>query len=467
MAVSTSNGLQEVLTRGVTSFVDQDGVFSRKIESAPEKCVIKLGADPTRPDIHLGHAVILRKLRQFQDLGAKVVFVVGDYTAAIGDPSGRSRVRPEVGFAEIERNMQTYIEQVGKILLTSEAHFAWIRNSDWYMGPTDLEFPPGTRAAVEINAGGERRTVELDPNSLIGKTALYESTRMQRNVFRKKDIVAVTLRGFLWTVRHITHARLIERDMFEGRIKRGEELYMHELIYPVLQGIDSYVLSEIFGSCDLEIGGSDQTFNMLLGRDVMKANSRPPQAVLACELLVGTDGKEKMSKSLGNYIGIAEPAASIYGKIMSIPDSAIGDYFRLAAYTPLSEVEKIEASLSSGGQSARDIKMLLAREISEIYHGQAAAKEAERDFVNTFAKGGVPEGIKEVKVPSGTLLSELALAESLVPSKSEFRRLVRQGAVSMVESKEKISDPLYALKSDGTVRIGATRFIKVKVASSK
>jgi tyrosyl-tRNA synthetase len=218
---------------------------------------------------------------------------------------------------------------------------------------------------------------------------------MQRTSLGKEGIISITLRTLLWTLQHITHARLIERDMFQERLKKGEELYMHEMLYPVLQGIDSYALSLLYGSCDLEIGGTDQTFNMLMGRDVMKINNGNPQSVLALELLVGTDGKEKMSKSVGNYIGITEKPEDIFGKVMSVPDSAISTYFLLATYSPKKEVGDLEKKIANGDENPRDIKLRLAKEITAIYHGEEELWQRIIAPLTAFKQSGIWREVSE------------------------------------------------------------------------
>ena len=323
----------DLLVRGVRDFVDPDDHLRKKILENPSGVVIKFGVDPTRPDIHLGHAVVFRKLRKFQDLGCKVVFLVGDFTSLIGDPTGNSKVRPEIEQKEIEANMKTYLDQVGKILLTDKKVFAWIRNSDWYYSSTDLADDPERKVEMNIEQDGKTIKASFPGNSFLAKSIVHNETRMQKQ-FSSGKIWDLTVRGLLWTLRGVTQGRLINRDMFQDRLKRGEELYMHEMLYPVLQGIDSFMIANIFGTCDLEVGGSDQTFNMLMGRDVMKMNKQNPQAVLSFEILEGLDGKEKMSKSLDNYVAITDEPENMYGKIMSLPDSLITKYFKLCTYTP-------------------------------------------------------------------------------------------------------------------------------------
>ena len=445
--------VEELLSRGVGEFIDPGDAFKEKLLKKKKgeydkDIVIKLGVDPSRPDIHLGHAVILRRLRQFQDLGCKVVFIVGDWTARIGDPTGKSRVRPELEQAEVEHNAQTYIEQVGKILRTEPGVFSWIRNSDWFTNITDLNLPDDYKINMDVTVEGKTASVPIQPNSFVGKAIVFEQSRMQvKDLKLKGHISVITLNSFFWSLKHLTHARLIERDMFQERFKQGEELYMHEMMYPVLQGIDSYALSHIYGSCDLEIGGTDQTFNMLMGRDIMRTNKVLPQAVLSLNLLVGTDGKEKMSKSLDNYIAITDEPSDMYGKVMSIPDSSIVNYFELCTFTPMDEVEDIRTGLENGSLHPKEVKMSLARQIVDIYHGKEVAEKAEADFAETFSKGGIPKDIKTVMAHPGEPLVEILLREGLVSSKTEFNRLDKEGAIKEIEN--------------GVYRIGKHRFLKI------
>lgn len=449
--------IDDILSRGTSDYIDPNDVFRTALiakanGTLDREIVIKFGVDPTKPDIHLGHAVALRKLRQLQDLGCKVIFLIGDYTAEIGDPTGKSKVRPEVEQAAIEKNLTTYLDQVGKILRTDKEVFAWIRNSDWFTGPTDLSLPDDYEVAIE----GKR----VDPNSFIGKAIVFEKSRMQ-SAFAGK-IGVVTLRSVLWSLKHVTHAQLVERDMFQERLKAGESLYMHEMLYPILQGIDSHMIGSIFGNCDLELGGSDQTFNMLMGRKIMESNKKAPQAVLAVRLLVGLDGKEKMSKSLDNYVGVTDAPADMYGKIMSIPDAAIPEYLELATYSDLATVALVRDGLASGTLHPKNEKMRVARQIVEIYHGREKAEEAERAFESVFAKGEIPEDIRTISVAKGTPLSDALSSEKMVASKSEFRRLIDEGAIGEVDG-ERITDPFMAIERAMTLRIGKKRFLKIEI----
>jgi len=463
MGRPTKEEITDLFTRGVHEFFDPDGKFKKKLEENPKSIVIKLGVDPTRPDINIGHAVILRKLRKFQDLGCKVVFLIGDYTAQIGDPTGKNKTRPDLEQGEVEANAKTYIDQVGKILNVDSKVFSWIRNSDWYYSSTDLVPDPNIKS-IDIDvkkSNGESTKVALKPDSFLGKAIFYENTRMQKTHLHNPNLVSITLRGLLWTLKNVTHSRLINRDMFQIRIKNGEELYMHEMMYPILQGIDSFAIANVYGSCDLEVGGTDQTFNMLMGRDVMKVNGKEPQAVLSFDLLIGLDGKEKMSKSLDNYIGITDEPANMFGKVMSIPDSLISSYFELCTYTPLEDIEEIKKDLEKGKKNPKDIKMRLAREITEIYHGREKAKIAEEEFTSVFSKKNIPSDINAIVAKKGTLLQDVLKTNSIVSSNSEFKRLISGKAIENISTKTLIDDPNYKIEEDITVRVGKNRFVKI------
>jgi tyrosyl-tRNA synthetase len=438
----------------VGEFIDPDGKFREKLQKNPKKVVIKFGVDPTRPDIHLGHAVVLRKLRQFQDLGCKIIFLIGDFTAQIGDPTGKSKIRPEITYKEVENNMKTYLEQIKFILRQEEDVFAWINNLDWFISITDLVFDPQKEVKI---IGKDGQSVSVLANTFAGKAQEYDN--IQRQKLFNANIMNITVRTFLATLRHITYSRLIERDMFQERIKKGEELYLPEMMYPVLQGIDSFVLANVFGSCDLEVGGTDQYFNMLMGRDIMKVNGQNPQAVLSFKLLEGTDGTEKMSKSLDNYVGITDLPNEMYGKIMSIPDSSIVNYFELCTFSPMDEVEKTKKQLEQGKINPKDIKMNLAKQIVEIYHGKDKAKIAEESFVKTFQKGEIPENVEEINGEG--LLAQILLQNKIFDSNSEIRRLFEAGAIKdMTEDKKlTVTD---AVVKEHVYKIGKHRFIKIK-----
>ncbi|MDQ5954820.1 MAG: Tyrosine--tRNA ligase [Patescibacteria group bacterium] len=452
--ISTKNQIDEILTRGVGEFIDPEGIFRKKLENNPEKIVIKLGVDPTRPDIHLGHAVILHKLRRLQDLGCKVIFLIGDITAQIGDPTGKSKIRPEIDYLEIQKNMKTYLDQVDKILLKDEKVFSWTMNSDWFVSINDIVAPDNM--VINMTAGEKKfSTPPLPGNNIFAKAHHWEKTRIQ-----KGNINSYTFINLLSILRKISYSRLIERDMFQDRIKNGEPVYMHEMMYPIIQGIDSNAIANIFGSCDLEVGGTDQHFNMLMGREIMEMNGKIPQAVISFKILEGLDGKEKMSKSLDNYVGITDEPADMYGKIMSIPDSSIVNYYELCTFTPLDGVEEIEKKLEEGKENPKNLKMQLAKQIVAIYHGEKKSEEAEDSFVNTFQKGEIPEEMTEVN-STGETLMDLLVLNKIVASKGEYRRLVDEGAVTDLDKDEKVEDVNLVPEKGNKFRLGKKRFIKI------
>ncbi len=455
--------------RLVSDFVDPEGIFAKKLQAKikgeyKKDIIIKFGVDPTRPDIHLGHAVVFRFLRKMQDLGCKIIFLVGDFTAKIGDPTGKSKIRPEIDQQEIENNMRTYLEQVGKILKTETKVFSWIRNSDWFLAVEDIIPGADDKVTLSVKKAGINFDAQIPPNSFVGKAVLYMNTRMQSKVLNNEEIRSITLRGLLWTLRHVTHQKLISRDMFQERIKMGEELYMHEMLYPILQGIDSFILSQIYGSCDMEIGGTDQTFNMLMGRDVMKINNTEPQAVVSCKILRGLDGKEKMSKSLDNYISINEPASEIFGKVMSMPDSLMEEYFTLCTDLKEEKIKELISSLDSNSQEVnpRDVKLSLATEIVRIYWGENQAFSAKAAFLSVFSKKEFPEEAKVIKTEADKKLSDVLVENNIVESRSEFRRLVESGAVSDYPDK-KVEDPNQVVGENRKLRIGKKSFVVLEL----
>lgn len=469
MTSTTQHKVEEVLTRGVSDLIDPDERFRTKLQKKvageyTNDIVVKFGVDPTRPDIHLGHAVVFRKLRRLQDLGCKVIFLVGDFTARIGDPTGKSKVRPELEQREVEENMKTFLDQVDTILRTDKEVFSWIRNSDWFTGVTDIQLSPDKEVTLNITHNGKKITANINPNSFIGKAVVFEKTRMQIKDEQMRDKISViTLTNFLWVLKHVTYNQLIQRDMFQDRLDAGRELYMHEMMYPVLQAIDSQVLAQIYGSCDLEIGGTDQMFNMMMARDLMKISEHEQQSVMTIELLRGMDGSDKMSKSMDNYIAITDEPHDMYGKVMSIPDDAIIHYFELATYRPDEQIRQYKEDLESGSVNPKDIKMQLAREIVAMYHGQDAAERAESHFKQAFEEGGVPEEIPAVSVDAGVRLDTVLVGEGVVPSKAQFRRLIEQGAVTEMDTGEKLDDPYMTVEQSLTLRVGKKRFIKITI----
>ena len=357
---------------------------------------IKLGLDPTAPDIHLGHTVVLNKMRQLQDLGHTVIFLIGDFTSMIGDPSGRNNTRPPLTAEEIAVNAKTYYQQASVILDPSKTEIRY--NSEWCD-------PLGARGMIQLAA-------------------------------------------------KYTVARMLERDDFTKRYRGGIPISVHEFLYPLMQGYDSVALQS-----DLELGGTDQKFNLLVGRELQKEYGQEPQCILTMPLLVGLDGVEKMSKSKGNYIGINEPANEMFGKLMSISDELMWDYFTLLSFRPLAEIDLMKQEVAAG-RNPRDCKVLLGQEIVARFHTDAAAEKALEDF-NHRAKGGIPDDIPEVQLSGAPMgLAALLKAANLVPSSSEANRNIDQNGVRIDGTV--ISDKTLKLNA-GTyvVQVGKRRFVKV------
>ena len=368
---------------------------------------VKFGADPSAPDIHLGHTVCLRKLRQFQEFGHEVFFVIGDFTGRIGDPSGKSETRPQLDEETIRKNALTYEQQIFKVLDPSRTRVVF--NNDWL---SELSF-------VDVIELASKYTV----------------------------------------------ARMLERDDFTTRFREGRPISLHEFMYTLAQAYDSVSLR-----ADLEMGGSDQTFNFVATRDIMGRYGQEAQVVLTMPLLEGTDGVEKMSKSLGNYIGINEPAKDIYGKAMSIPDKLMVRYFELVTDLPNKEVKAIRRGLSSAKLHPRDVKMRLAHVLVRMYHGQAAADKAQDEFVAIFRRGEMPDDILPMGVakgdltPGGTMwVARLLVVLGLASSTSEGRRLVVQGGVRIDENRVTDAAAEVPVTDGMVVRVGKRRVARVAV----
>lgn len=400
MRINTSpEKIRELLTRGVEEIISLENL-EKKLQSG-KKLRVKLGADPSRPDLHLGHAAVLRKLREFQDLGHQIVFIIGDYTGMIGDPSGKSTTRPQLSSQEVKKNAKTYLAQVGKILNIKKTEIR--RNSEWY---TKMKF-----------------------HEVLNLTAKFS---MQR---------------------------LLERDDFHKRIQENRELHVHELLYPIMQAYDSVAIK-----ADVELGGTDQKFNVLAGRKLQRRLGLPEQDIITIPLLVGLDGKNKMSKSLDNYIGITEPADSMYGKIMSIPDEVIVRYFELATRLSMEEIEKTKKNLQSPEQNPRDIKMRLAREVVAIYHSKKVAVEAEKNFIQVFQKKEAPDAIRECVIQEKKIpLIELLVHAKFASSNGEARRLIAQKGISIDDKVIEDAQTIVEVPRGGiVVKRGRRHFVKVK-----
>lgn len=360
---------------------------------------IKLGLDPTAPDIHIGHTVVLNKLRQLQDLGHQVIFLIGDFTSTIGDPSGRNSTRPPLTREQIEANAQTYYRQASLVLDPARTEIRY--NSEWCD-------PLGARGMIQLAA-------------------------------------------------KYTVARMMERDDFTKRFRSGIPISVHEFLYPLMQGYDSVALKS-----DLELGGTDQKFNLLVGRELQKEYGQEPQCILTMPLLVGLDGVEKMSKSKGNYVGVAEAPNEMFGKLMSISDDLMWQYFTLLSFRPMSEIDLMKQEIAAG-RNPRDCKVLLAQEIVARFHSQADAEKALEDF-NHRARGGVPDDIPAVSLAGAPLaIAQLLKQANLVPSTSEANRNIEQGGVkidgaTVTDKATRVAAGTYV------VQVGKRRFARVTLA---
>ncbi len=389
-----------LLKRGTQEILLEDELV-KKLESG-RKLRIKAGFDPTAPDLHLGHSVLLTKMRQFQDLGHQIIFLIGDFTGRIGDPTGKNVTRKPLTEEEVRVNAQTYKEQVFKILDPEKTEVRF--KSEWFSQLTAAKM------------------IELAAQSTV--------------------------------------ARMLERDDFDKRYKSGQPISIHEFLYPLVQGYDSVALE-----ADVEMGGTDQKFNLLVGRDVMREYGLKPQIVLTTPLLEGLDGVEKMSKSYGNYVGISEPPKEMFGKLMSVSDELMWRYYELLTDVPMIDLAAKREAVEKGDLHPMHAKIELARLITGNFHGESMAKEAEEAFRATFSRRRVPDDIPAANLPAGESiwLIQLLLDNGLVSSKGEARRLVRQGAVSI--DGEKISDEELQLALNGgeesVIKVGKRRWLKV------
>lgn len=378
-----------LIKKNVVEIISEEELIEKLKENRP--LIVKYGADPSRPDLHLGHTIPLYKLKTFQDLGHKVVFIIGDFTARIGDPSGVSSTRPQLSCEEVRENARTYAQQVFKILDRSKTELVY--NSEWF----------------------EKMTFQ-DVLSLCSK---------------------------------YTVARMLERDDFARRYKEEKPIGIHEFLYPLMQGYDSVVIK-----ADIEIGGTDQKFNLLVGRELQRDAGLKSQVIITLPILVGTDGKEKMSKSLNNYIGITDTSDDMFGKIMSISDETMKEYFRILTDIPLEEVEKMHPM---------DAKKMLAREIISLYHTKEDAELSQKKFESIFQKKELPQDMKEVLVEQDKIeISKLLTICGLSPSRAEAKRLIVQGAVEINGVKIINSQEEILIKDEIVIRVGKRRFAKVK-----
>ncbi|HBF5456181.1 TPA: tyrosine--tRNA ligase [Clostridioides difficile] len=391
-----------IIMKGVDDLIDEKELREKLIKSEKEgkPMIVKLGLDPSAPDIHLGHTVVLRKMKQLQDLGHQIVIIIGDFTGKIGDPTGKSKARKALTTEQVLANAKTYEEQIFKVLDKEKTIVRF--NSEWL---AKLNFEDVIKLAATI-----------------------------------------------------TVARMLEREDFKKRYEGQMPISVHEFFYPLMQAYDSIALE-----ADIELGGTDQRFNLLMGRSLQREFGMESQIVIMMPLIEGLDGKEKMSKSLGNYIGIDEEAGIMYQKSMEIPDELIIKYYNLVTDVHPDEVNKIESQLKEGSVNPRDIKMNLAREIVTLYHGEESAREAEERFKSVFQKGQIPEDIQTIQVEEdGFDLIEVLVVNEIVKSKSEVRRLASQGGVKV--NGEKVEDLSTIVKeSELVVQIGKKKFVKIEL----
>ncbi|WP_421621829.1 tyrosine--tRNA ligase [Alkalilimnicola ehrlichii] len=399
--MTEANDAMALLRRGAEEILLENELRDKLQYDRPLR--VKAGFDPTAPDLHLGHTVLINKLRQFQDLGHEVYFLIGDFTGMIGDPSGKSATRPPLTREEVRENARTYEEQIFQVLDPERTRVVF--NSDWM------------------------------------------------NDFSAADMIRLAS--------HHTVARMLERDDFHKRYAARQPIAIHEFLYPLVQGYDSVALK-----ADVELGGTDQKFNLLVGRELQKAYGQSPQTVLTMPLLEGLDGVQKMSKSLGNYVGIKEPAEEMFGKLMSISDDLMWRYFLLLSFRPESEIERLRRDVAEG-RNPRDVKFELAEEIVTRFHDARAAARAREVFIARFRKGAMPEEMPEHTLPAddgGLALDRLLKGAGLVASTSDARRMLKQGAVRI--DGERVEDQRLVVPAGEThvYQVGKRRFARVTVA---
>ena len=396
--ITDENKIDEVLSRGVEEVIVKENLKKRLMSG--KKLRIKLGIDPTGSVLHLGHAVVLRKLKDFQDLGHQVIFLIGDFTARIGDPTGRSVSRKPLTDKDIAANMKSYTKQAGLILDMKKVEIRY--NSEWL---NKLDF---------------------------------------------RELVMLSSK--------VTYAQVAQRADFKERIKNDQDLSLQEFLYPVMQGYDSVALK-----ADVEIGGTDQKFNLLMGRQLQKRYNQEPQEIITCPLLEGLSGGDKMSKSLDNYIALTEKPEEMYGKIMSLTDGLIIRYFTLGTYLSLEKIAEIEQELGGGKVNPRDIKMRLALEITKLYHGEKNAVAAQEYFVKTVQKKEAPEEVISKKLTVGSMnIMELLVEVGLTASKGEARRLIEQGGIKIDGSAVNDINKIIEITANGVlVQRGKRGFVRV------
>jgi tyrosyl-tRNA synthetase len=389
----------EKIKRKTVEIINEDELKERL--KSGKKLRVKLGADPTAPDLHLGHYVVLRKLRDFQELGHQVVFIIGDFTGLVGDPSGRSKTRPPLSKEQIQENAKTYFEQVFKVLDKDKTEVRF--NSEW--------------------------------------------------------LSKITFEDWFRLCANFTLARILERDDFQKRFSQDIPIFFHELFYPIMQAYDSYAID-----ADVELGGTDQKFNLIMGRHLLEAKGKQPQIAIIMPILRGLDGVQKMSKSLGNYVGITEDPKTMFGKIMSIPDELIAEYYYLILDVDDEKAKEIEESIKEGKVNPRDLKLELAKGIVEIFHGGDEAQKAYDNFIKVFSKRELPEEVEELHIENfltdGVVdIVNLLVSLNILPSKSEVKRLIEQGGLKINE--ERVTNFKVKVSNGDILRVGKKQFYKL------
>jgi len=392
-----------LIERGTVDLISREDLHKKLVRSVETGVPLKIkaGFDPTAPDLHLGHTVLLQKLRHFQQLGHHIYFLIGDFTGLIGDPTGKSDTRPRLTREDVERNAETYKEQVFKILDPEQTKVVF--NSTW-----------------------------------LGELSSYEMIRLASE---------------------LTVARMLEREDFKVRFDNGRPISIHEFLYPLIQGYDSVAIE-----ADVELGGTDQLFNLLMGRDLQRSHRQEPQVVLTMPLLEGLDGVNKMSKSLGNYIGITESPDNIFGKVMSVSDELMFRYYELLSDLSVDEIATLRGDLEKGAVHPKDMKMKLAREMTARFYNEDAAEKAERNFEQVFKRHELPEDIPEhqMQADGGSIwLPKLLLEAGLVSSTSDGRRMIKQNAVSVEGEKVTDIDAVVPAQGQVLLKVGKRRFCQV------
>jgi len=389
----------EKIKRKTVEIINEDELKERL--HSGKKLRIKLGADPTAPDLHLGHYVVLKKLRDFQELGHQIVFIIGDFTGLVGDPSGRSKTRPPLSKEQIQENAKTYFEQVFKVLDKDKTEVRF--NSEW--------------------------------------------------------LSKITFEDWFRLCANFTLARILERDDFQQRFKENIPIFFHELFYPIMQAYDSYAID-----ADVELGGTDQKFNLIMGRHLLEVKGKQPQIAIIMPILRGLDGVQKMSKSLGNYIGITEEPKAMFGKIMSIPDDLIPEYYYLILDVDDEKAKEIEESIKEGRVNPRDLKLELAKGVVEIFHGEVEAQKAYENFIKVFSKRELPEEVEEIHIENfvkdGVVdIVNLLVSLNILKTKSEVKRIIEQGGLKINE--EHVTHFRVKVSNGDILRVGKKQFYKL------